>query len=167
MLWVTTLASGLCVPWSSTSAVLKNTATSRQAAKPLPRTYGSCAVNTTWYSRLGSNPDFRQSCVGSGVAGNGVLASQRAQAQSPAAIVTSPRTPTASLSPPGEVRAAFVVSRLAGLYGTALGCTRSGWEAGPERLTMRPSTSPVMGVPPAPRATGTFSHCMPVSGAVG
>ena len=41
---------GFAVPSSSLVAYLKNDATSRKAAKPIPRTYASFDVKTTWYA---------------------------------------------------------------------------------------------------------------------
>jgi hypothetical protein len=54
MLCVTRPAIGLGVPSSSALAVRKNVAASRHAAKPMPSTYGSAAVYTTWYRRVRS-----------------------------------------------------------------------------------------------------------------
>ena len=47
MLEVMRPANGFAVPESSLVAYLKNAATSRHAAKPIPRMYGSFAVYTT------------------------------------------------------------------------------------------------------------------------
>src|SRR5262252_9110575 len=80
-------ATGFGVPLSSFAAFLKNVATSRNAAKPIPRTYGSLAVNANWYSSFGSKPFLRQICVGSGVPGNGLVALHFAHAQSVLGIV--------------------------------------------------------------------------------
>ena len=110
MLCVTSLAIGLGVPASSANALLKNAPTSRHAAKPMPSTYGSAAVNTTWYSRVASKPFFRQICVASGVPGNGWAASQRAHAQSWRGITTSSNTSPRWLSPPRDTSLAFAVS---------------------------------------------------------
>src|SRR6185503_19991653 len=88
-------ATGLGVPSSTCFAFLKNAATSRNAAKPIPRTYGAFAVYTTWYSSLESNPFFRQIRVGSGVPGNGLAALHFAHANSVGGIVLeSPITPS-------------------------------------------------------------------------
>jgi hypothetical protein len=65
---------------SSCSSYLKNDATSRSAAKPIPNTYGSLAVKITLYASAGLNPFFMQICVGSGVPGKGFVALQLAQA---------------------------------------------------------------------------------------
>src|SRR5204863_6343830 len=78
MLYRMAPATGL----SADLSLLKKSGTSRHAAKPMPSTYGSDAVYTTWYMRVGSKPFFRQIWPGSGVPGNGLPASQRAQAQS-------------------------------------------------------------------------------------
>ena len=149
---------GFCVPASSALDRLKNEATSRHAANPMPKTYGSAEVNTTWYRRVASKPFFRQICVGSGVPGNGLAASHFAQAQSVEAMATSPETSPRWFSPVRDTSLESRVSMLAGLYGTGLVCTISGCESGPARLTMRPSTSPVMGSPFGPRATGTCKN---------
>src|SRR6266446_6533605 len=84
---VTFPATGFGVPPSSCFAFLKKEATSRNAAKPIPRTYGSFAVNTTWYSSFSSKPFLRQISVGSGVPGKGFAAVHFAQAQSVLAMV--------------------------------------------------------------------------------
>ena len=72
----------------------------------------------------------------------------------PGIVFGSPITPS-MLSEAWVVRVAFVVSRLAGLYGTGLPCTNIGCESGPRALTMRPRTSPVTGEPSGFFATGT------------
>src|SRR5262245_44336223 len=83
MTQLTLPATGFAVPAPSCLARLKKAATSRNAAKPIPSTYGSFAVNTTWYSRAGSKPFLRQISVGSGVPGNGFSGVHLAHAQSP------------------------------------------------------------------------------------
>jgi hypothetical protein len=72
-------------------------------------------VNTTWYRREESKPLFRQICVGSGVPGKGVPASQRAQAQSPAGMTTSSKTSPRWFSPPRETSFDLAVSSVTGL----------------------------------------------------
>src|SRR5687767_11819174 len=155
MIHETCLATGLTVPTLSFSTLRKKDATSRNAANPIPSTYGSCAVKTTWYSRDGSNPPFTQICVGSGVPGKGFSALQRAHAQSLLATVRSPLIFPSIVSPVRVTSVAFAVSSVAGLYGNGLLLSTSGCDAGPVALTMRPMTRPVMGDPFACFATGT------------
>src|SRR3954464_7550836 len=102
-------ATGFGVPMLSCAALLKKVATSRNAAKPIPRTYGSFAVNASWYSSFGSKPFFRQICVGSGVPGNGLVALHFAHAQSVLGIVVvAPMVPS-GFSDACVVSVAFVV----------------------------------------------------------
>src|SRR6266478_2062571 len=111
-------ANGLGVPMSSCSSYLKNDATSRNAAKPIPSTYGSLAVKITLYASAGSNPFFMQICAGSSVPGKGFVALQLAHAQSVLGTVAAPVTAPSTLSDVWVTMVVCVVSRLAGLYGT-------------------------------------------------
>src|SRR5688500_5624793 len=102
-------------------------------------------------------PPFTQIYVGSAVPGNGLAALHRAQAQSALATVRSPPTLPSIVSDSCVTSVAFVVSRLAGLYGSGFAFTSIGCESGPLALTMRPMTKPVMGDPSRFRATGTVT----------
>ncbi len=156
-------ASGLAVPKSSCASFLKNVARSRNAAKPTPSTYGSVAVNTTWYNSVASKPFLRQICVGSGVPGNGCAASHLAHCQSEGGMVEPTVTMPSTVSCVCVVNVACVVSRVAGLYGRGLFCTRIGCELAPLRFTMRPRTVPVMDEPSRCLAIGTTTNSLPVS----
>src|SRR5258706_4265766 len=107
--------TGLPVPSSSLVAYLKNDATSRKAAKPIPRTYASFDVKTTWYRSFGLKPPLTQICVGSGVPGNGFSALHFAHAQSLLATFASPMIFPSIVSAVCVVSVAFDVSRVAGL----------------------------------------------------
>ncbi len=110
MLCVTRWATGLAVPTSSTTAVLKKWPTSRQAAMPTPSSSGSLALKLTMYSLAGSKPPLTQICVGSGVPGKGSVALQLAQAQSLLGTTTSPIGVPSCSSPVRVTSLAWVVS---------------------------------------------------------
>src|SRR6476661_3704461 len=107
-------ANGLGVPASSRSACRKNAAMSLKAANPMPSTYGSLAVNTTWYSSFGSNPCFKQIRVASGVPGKGFAVEHRAHAQSLDGIVIVDPIFPSIVSDACVVSVAFVVSSVCG-----------------------------------------------------
>jgi hypothetical protein len=80
-----------------------------------------------------------------------------AHAQSPLATVRSPLIFPSIVSAVCVVSVAFVVSRLAGLYGTGLAFTSIGRDSAPLAFTIRPMTSPVTGEPSRFLATGTVT----------
>src|SRR5688572_23355604 len=148
-------ASGFAAPVESAVSFLKNEATSRKAAKPRPNTGGSCAVKETWYISFGSKPPLTQSCVGSGVPGNGLSALHFANAQSVDAITRSPSTRPSVCSAVWVTSLAFAVLRLTGLYGVGLVATYIADELGPLVFMIRAITRPVIGEPSGFLATGT------------
>src|SRR5258705_11862071 len=91
--------TGFGVPSSSLVAYLKNDATSRKAAKPIPRTYASFDVKTTWYRSFGLKPPLTQICVGAGVPGNRLSALHFAHAQSVLATFALPMIFSSVLPP--------------------------------------------------------------------
>ena len=130
------------VPASSCVCVLKNDATSRNAAKPIPSTYGSCAVNTTWYRQLRVEAvleaDLRRirrarEWLGRRAARPCPVVARFCRLPDPAVVAL--RRVRRQLSP-APCRAS------AGLYGTGLLWTISGRESTPLALTMRAMTGP-------------------------
>src|SRR5688572_23966782 len=158
-------ATGLATAGCCESCIsfLKNDAKSRNAAKPIPSTYGSCAVKTTWCTLLAAKPPFTQICVGSAVPGKGLVALQLAQAQSPLGIWrVAPVTPVI-VSDEISVRVSCAEFRSTGRYGIGFECTMIGEEFAPLALMMRPITRPLMLEPSAFFATGTTTYSRPAA----
>src|SRR5215470_12117964 len=107
-----------------------------------------------------------QICVGSGVPGNGCAASHLPHAQSPAATFFSPTIFPSVVSAAWVVNVAFVVSSVAGLYGTGFALTSIGCELTPLAFTMRPMTRPLTGEPSGFLAIGTITQSLSGPGAV-
>src|SRR5262245_51414817 len=93
--------------------------------------------------------------VGSGVPGNGVF-SQLANAQSPLAMLTTPPLTPEALSDTAEISLAFVVSRVAAGYGDGVARGIISVAVLPLWLRMRMTSGPVMLVPSAFFARGTW-----------
>src|SRR6185295_4494898 len=129
---------------------------SRVAARPIPSTSGSLAVYTNSYNSDGLKPLFRQSRVGSGVPGNGVVR-QSANAHSLPGTRPSPVVRPSTVSEAWNVSEAFEVSSVAAAYRAVPIepiCSSAVFVPAGRSLN-RDSTDPVTADPSLLMATGT------------
>src|SRR5882672_1145878 len=114
----------------------------------MPSTSGSFTVYCSSYKSAGLKPFFRQMCAGSGVPGNGSF-SHVANAQSEAAIFTSPLFTPVTLSDTADTSVAFVVSSVAAGYGDGVARGMINAAVLPLCSRMRMTSGPVMLLPSA------------------
>src|SRR5581483_6369892 len=152
-------AIGFGVPKSSVLAYLKKEPTSRKAAVPAPRTYGSFALYTSWYSLLPSKPFFRQRLTGRlvGVVAVAYVWPALQNFQSLFGIVSPGVMTPFTVSFRWTVRLACDWSS-AGKYGIGFPMTFNGCPGCAPvlvRLTIRPMIRPVV-----PTSLGVFTHSL-------